>query len=184
MLGMRESAADARTAELKPALDRRTEYEAKIESYREFIQLVGELRKQQPVAMRLLFQLNDRYPLDVDLGFFVGQLEMDEKGQAKMRGLARNPEAVTRFLKSLEAARDEVDGQLLFEGLTYSVRETGAAGANPAMDRTFAQNNPIFRNTVPGVIEWDMSATYLPVKRSLPEAEEKSKTPKKSASKK
>jgi hypothetical protein len=183
MLGMRESAADARALEMKPALERRTEYEAKIESYREFIQLVGELRKQQPVAMRLLFQLNDRYPLDVDPGFFVGQLEIDEKGQTKMRGLARNQEAVTRFLKSLEGARDEADGQLLFESLTYSVRETGASGTNPALDRTFAQSNSMFRNTAPGVIEWDMSAVYLPVKKSLPDPEENTKNTKKPASK-
>jgi hypothetical protein len=169
MFGFRESAADAKAAELKPALDRRVEYERKIDGYREFIQLVGELRKQQPLTMKLLFQLNDRFPLDVDPGFFVGQLEIDEKGQTKMRGLARNPEAVTRFLKSLESAKDETDGELLFEGLTYSVRETGALV--PGLERSTSQGSPIFRNTAPGIIEWDMSATYLPVKKSLPEPE-------------
>jgi hypothetical protein len=183
LYGFRESAADQRTAELKPALDRRLGYEAKINSYKEFIKLVGELRKQQPVAMKLLFQLNDRYPLDIDPGFFVGQLEMDDKGQAKMSGLARNPEAVTRFLKSLETARDEDDGELLFQELTYSVREPGASSNNPAMGRNFDQKNSMFQNTAPGVIQWNMTAFYLPVMRSVPEPEEPAKGKKKPAAK-
>jgi hypothetical protein len=72
--------ADGKTQELKPAVDRRRSYEANLKWYQEFIREVSLLRRQQPVGIGLLYQLNSNYPFAVDPSFYVSDLKLTSNG--------------------------------------------------------------------------------------------------------
>src|SRR5690606_35867857 len=93
-LAYREYRADAKTAELKPALDRRKSYEAIVAWYQEYVQQVSSLRRQQPVGIGLLYQLDSNYPITVDPSFYVSELKLSPRGDLEIKGLARNKDAI------------------------------------------------------------------------------------------
>ena len=86
LTGVRDAQATARTQELKPALDRRNSYEANLKWYQEFIKQVSRLRKQQPVGIGLLYQLNSNYPYTVDPSFYVSDMKLLPTGAVEMKG--------------------------------------------------------------------------------------------------
>jgi hypothetical protein len=169
-LAFRESSADARTEELKPALDRRRSYEANLQWYQEFVTQVSGLRKQQPVGIGLLYQLDSNYPLTLDPAFYVSDLKLDPKGAMEMRGLARNKDAIAAFLKSLEFAGGAESGSRLFANLAYEVQEgspiQAAAGRPPlpAMSGSTLTGSAV----APGVISWSMKGSFLPLAQLAP----------------
>lgn len=169
---IREAQANAKTEELKPALERRTAYEANLKWYQEFIKQVSRLRKQQPVGIGMLYQLNQNYPFDLDGSFYVEELKLKPDAGIEITGLARNKDAVTAFLRSLEFAGGPESGTRLFSNLTYEVREgvaqpIVAAGQNSAVptmtDSTLKGEGP-----APGVIAWTIRGNYLPMAAFIP----------------
>jgi hypothetical protein len=170
--GYRDAQATARTAELKPALDRRNSYEANLKWYQEFIRQVSRLRKQQPVGIGLLYQLNSNYPFSIDPAFFVSDLKLLPNGAVEMMGYARNKDAVASFLKSLEFAGGPESGSRLFSNLAYEVQEgqpavaTPAQGTVPVMTGSSLQGN----RAAPGVIIWTIKGNYIPVGEFVPPA--------------
>ncbi|MDM7921201.1 MAG: hypothetical protein QUS14_02785 [Pyrinomonadaceae bacterium] len=169
-LAYREYAADARTQELKPALDRRKSYETNLQWYQEFVTQVSELRKQQPVGIGMLYQLDANYPLTLDPAFYVSELKLDPKGAMEMRGLARNKDAIAAFLKSLEFAGGAESGSRLFANLAYEVQEgtpmQAVAGRPPMPGMT---GSTLTGSAIaPGVISWSMKGSYLPLAKLAP----------------
>ena len=166
----RDSRATAKTQELKPALDRRNSYEANLKWYQEFIKQVSALRKQQPVGIGLLYELNSNYPTGFDPSFYVSDMKLSPNGDIEMKGLARNKDAITSFLKALEFAGGPESGSRLFSNLAYEVQEsvepTTVAGQQklPTMTGSVLTAN----QTAPGVISWSIRGNYLPVAQFSP----------------
>jgi hypothetical protein len=173
--GFRDAQATARTAELKPALDRRNSYEANLKWYQEFIRQVSRLRKQQPVGIGLLYNLNSNYPFTIDPSFYVSDMKLQPTGAVEMKGFARNKDAVASFLKSLEFAGGAESGSRLFSNLAYEVQEGPPevvmpagqnAGSMPVMSGSLLAAN----RAAPGVIVWTIRGNYLPVQEFVPPA--------------
>lgn len=178
MLSLRESAADARLAELKPAIERRKSYENTLKWYQEFIAQVSALRKQQPVAIGMLYDLNSNYPLSIDPGFYISDLKLGQKGEVEIKGFARSKDAVTTFLRSLEFWGGEESGQKIFGGLAYEVREgviqmQSQGAAAPTMAGSTMSGTP----PAPGVVAWTIKGTYLPVEALAPKPKPKTPPP-------
>ncbi len=163
--GVRDAQATARTQELKPALDRRKSYEANLKWYQEFITQVSRLRKQQPVGIGLLYQLNSNYPFTVDPSFYVSDMKLLPAGGVEMKGYARNKDAVASFLKSLEFAGGPESGSRLFSNLAYEVQEAPpvAAAPNQSSVPTMAGSVLTANQARPGVIVWSIRGNYIPM---------------------
>ena len=169
--GVRDARATERTAELKPALDRRNSYEANLKWYQEFIRQVSRLRKQQPVGIGLLYQLNSNYPFSIDPSFYVSDMKLQPNGSVEMKGFARNKDAVASFLKALEFAGGTESGSRLFSNLAYEVQEGQPTVVTPASQG----NMPAMAGSLlasskagPGVIVWTIRGNYLPVGEFVP----------------
>jgi len=175
LVSWRENRANAKTEELKPALERRKSYEANLKWYQEFISEVSELRKQQPVGIGLLYQLDQNYPFTFDHDFLVSEMKLagpdgPTPGEVQMKGLSRSKDAVAAFLKSLEFAGGAESGSRLFSDLAYEVQELGTT---PAAVQT---KMPVLNNSTlaaaaggtAGVVSWSIKGTYLPVKQFAP----------------
>ena len=175
-LSFRDAQADAKTKELKPALDRRNSYEANLKWYQEFIKQVSRLRKQQPVGIGLLYQLNSDYPFTVDPSFYISDMKLLPTGAVEMKGYARSKDAVASFLKSLEFAGGPESGSRLFGNLAYEVQE-GAPQPVAANGQTQAPQMTgglIAANQIrPGIIVWSIKGTYLPMEEFAPPPPEK-----------
>ena len=164
--GVRDAQATARTTELKPALDRRNSYEANLKWYQEFIKQVSRLRRQQPVGIGMLYQLNTNYPYTVDPAFYVSDMKLLPTGGVEMKGFARNKDAVASFLKSLEFAGGPESGSRLFSNLTYEVQESApvaAVATAQASVPVLAGSALQASQTRPGVIVWSMKGNYAPM---------------------
>lgn len=165
---IRDQMATSRAVELKPKVDLRNKFEANLKWYQEFVAQIGKLRRQQPVGIGLQYELNDRYPLDADPSFYVSDLKLLPNGTVEIKGLARNKDAVSTFLKALESASGSKSGTRLFSSLTYEVQE-GTAPLPPGQ-----QNLPtmprtqLVNNLAPGVVAWSVKGNYLPVAEFVP----------------
>ena len=170
ILSWRDSSAEARTNELRPALERRKTYEANLKWYQEFIAEVSQLRKQQPIGIGLLYQLNENYPFNIDPAFLISEMKVSKDGKVEMSGLSRNKEAVTSFLRALEFAGGAESGSRLFsDDLTYEVQETAppsTVGQSKLPALTGSTLGGIA--VAPGVVKWNMKGTYLPVAQLIP----------------
>jgi len=164
-LAVREAQADAKTQELKPAVDRRKSYEANLKWYQEFIREVSLLRRQQPVGIGLLYQLNSNYPFAVDPAFYVSDLKLTSNGDLEIKGLARNKDAVASFLKALEFAGGPESGSRLFSNLAYEVQEIGSPGAQAQVKLPTIPGSTLGGSgaVAPGVVIWSIKGNYLPV---------------------
>ncbi len=172
VFAIRDVRAEQRAGELKPALDRRMAYEANLKWYQEFIAQVSRLRKQQPVGIGMLYELDKNYPFDLDPAFFASNMKLTEEGGIEITGLARNKDAVTSFLRSLEFAGGPESGSRLFGNLTYEVQEgvarqtvpAGGTDKAPTMSgSTLPQEGP-----APGIIAWTIRGNYLPMAQFIP----------------
>ena len=162
-LAYREYRADAKTAELKPALDRRKSYEANLAWYQEFVQQVSSLRRQQPVGIGLLYQLDSNYPITVDPSFYVSELKLSPRGDLEIKGLARNKDAIAAFLKSLEFAGGSESGSRLFSNLAYEVQEGSPVTVGRTGPAALTGSTLQSSGIAPGVVSWSMRGNYLPV---------------------
>ncbi|HEY0461810.1 MAG TPA: hypothetical protein VGC97_21945 [Pyrinomonadaceae bacterium] len=171
MLAVRDERASARTAELKPTLDRRKTYEANLQWYQEFIKQVSFLRRQQPVGTSMLYELNPSFPFNADPSFYISELKLLPTGGVEMKGLARSKDAVTSFLRSLEFAGGPQSGTKLFSNLTYEVQEGVAqqpvTAAQPILP-TMAGSNLTGNKPAPGIIAWSIKGNYVPMIEFLP----------------
>jgi hypothetical protein len=169
--GIRDSRAATRTQELKPALDMRNSIEANLKWYQEFVKQVSRLRKQQPVGIGLLYQLNSDYPFAVDQAFYISDMKLAPTGAVEMTGYARSKDAVASVLKSLEFAGGPESGSRLFGNLAYEVQE-GAPQPILASGQTQAPTMAgglIASNQIkPGVIVWSIKGTYVPMEEFAP----------------
>ena len=165
-----ESRADAQTVELKPALERRRSYETNLKWYQEFITQVSQLRRQQPVGIALLYQLNNNYPFDVDPSFFVSNMKLSPTGEVEMRGLSKNKDAVASFLKALEFAGGDQSGNRLFSDLAYEVQEASPVAAASQARLPALAGSPLTTASyaAPGVVQWHMTGKYLPAAAFAP----------------
>ncbi len=171
MTAWSDSRADARTMELKPALDRRKSYEANLKWYKEFITQVTTLRRQQPVGIGLLYQLNSNYPFDIDPSFFVSDMKVLASGEIEMKGYARNKDSVASFLKSLEFAGGTASGSRLFSNLAYEVQESmpqTAAVPGQAGIPVLSGSTLTTATSAPGVIRWSLKGNYIPMVEFAP----------------
>ena len=167
-LAIRDARAEIKTAELKPALDRRKSYEASLKWYQEFIGQVSRLRKQQPVSIGLQHELDSRYPIDVDPSFYVSDLKLLVNGTVEIKGLAKNKDAVTAFLKALEFAGGATSGTKLFGNLTYEVQEGMPLPAPGQQNLPTAGRTNLVSNLAPGVVAWNIKGNYLPMADFIP----------------
>jgi hypothetical protein len=170
-IGIRDARAEARTRELKPALDTRNSIEANLKWYQEFVKQVSHLRRQQPVGIGLLYQLNSDYPFGVDQSFYISDMKLLPTGAVEMKGYARNKDAVAAFLKSLEFAGGPESGSRMFGNLAYEVQEgapqpVAATGQGPLP--TMSGGLIAANQLRPGVIVWSIKGTYLPMEEFAP----------------
>jgi hypothetical protein len=172
MLGVRDVRAEMRKAELKDPLDRRNAYEANLKWYQEFIKQVSSLRRQQPVGTGMLYELNPSYPFAADPSFYISELKLLPTGGVEIKGLARNKDAITSFLRSLEFAGGAGSGTKLFSNLTYEVQE---GVAQPAALPNGPQNLPTAAGSTmgvakpaPGIIAWSIKGNYVPMGEFIP----------------
>lgn len=171
MTTFRDMQADSRTEELKPALDRRKAYEANLKWYQEFITQVSRLRRQQPVGIGLLYQLNTNYPFSVDPSFYVSDMKLLPNGSVEIKGMARNKDAIASFLKALEFAGGPESGSRLFSNLAYEVQESSPSvvpTAGQSALPTMTGSALTATNAAPGVIAWSLKGNYLPVVEFAP----------------
>lgn len=168
-LGFRESRADAKAEELKPAIDRRRSYQANLEWYREFVTQVSSLRKQQPVGIGMLYSLDSNFPYTLDPSFYVSEMRLSPTGDIEMKGLAQNKDAIAAFLKSLEFAGGQESGSRLFAELTYQVQEGTALPASGPRPTVPAGAQPLMTtNLAPGIISWGMKGKFVPISSTVP----------------
>lgn len=168
-LYFRDQSADARLAELKPAIERRKSYEQTLKWYQEFIGQVSSLRKQQPAAVGMLYDLNSNYPLGIDPSFYISQLNLNQKGEVEMKGYARNKDAVTTFLRSLEFWGAEESGKKLFTGLAYEVREGMVQPPTTGVQApTISGSSMGGAPPAPGVVAWTLKGVYMPAEAIAP----------------
>ena len=177
MLSYRESAADTKAAELKPALDRRRSYEATLKWYQEFIAQVSALRKEQPITIGMLYDLNTNYPLGVDPNFFVSDMKLTRKGEVELRGYSQSKDAVTTFLRALEFSGSEESGKKLFTNLAYEVREGVVSQQGGAKEPTLGTSTMKGKDPAPGVIAWQITGIYTPVEAIAPKEAPKGRRP-------
>jgi Tfp pilus assembly protein PilN len=168
MLGIRNARADSETQRLKPALERRRAYENTLTWYQEFITQVSALRRQQPIGIGMLYEINQNIPVTIDPSFYISELKLKPDGEMEIKGLARNKDAVTSFLRSLEFSGGTQSGTTLFNNLTYEVQEgvavaIGQNAPNLPGDSDLAKNN-----LAPGIIAWSIRGSYSPVVATLP----------------
>ena len=123
LTSLRDAQADKKTKELKPALDRRKSYEANLKWYQEFIKQVSSLRRQQPVGMGLLYQLNSNYPFNIDSAFYVSDLKLQPTGDVEIKGFSKNKDSVAAFLKTLEFMGGPESGSRLLATLLMKCRK-------------------------------------------------------------
>ena len=170
MTAWRESNADAKTIALKPDLDRRRSYEANLKWYQEFITEVSQLRRQQPVGIGMLYQLDSNYPFNVDPSFYVSDMKLTQAGDVEIKGLARNKDSVAAFLKALEFAGGAESGSRLFGNLAYEVQETvqPQMAAQQAKLPAMAGSTLNATKTAPGVVSWSIKGNYLPMAEFIP----------------
>ncbi len=169
MTARRESIADDRTRELKPAVDRRNSYEANLKWYREFVTEVTSLRRQQPVGIGMLFQLNSNYPFSIDPAFYVSEMKLSNAGEVEIKGLAKSKDGVAAFLKSLEYAGGAESGSRLFSGLAYEVQETTpVVSAGQPAQATPTGSTLSTAAVAPGVVVWSIKGNYLPMAEFAP----------------
>lgn len=166
----REAAADARTLELKPAVERRRSYEANLKWYKEFITEVSQLRRQQPVGIGLLYQLDPNYPFNSDPTFYVSEMKLGPAGDVEIKGLARNKDAIASFLKSLEYASGPESGSRLFSNLAYEVQETTQPQNTTVQSRPVTPAGSTLNTAAaaPGVVVWSIKGNYLPMAEFAP----------------
>ena len=178
-LVFRDARADARTEELRPALERRKSYEANLKWYQEFITQVSSLRKQQPAGIGMLYELNQNYPFAIDSTFYISDLKLLSGGGVEIKGLARNKDAVTQFLRALEFAGGPESGKRLFSNLTYEVQEGVALPNVPPGTATQQPNMPQMTGLgtapAPGIIAWSIKGNYLPMAEFVPPPADKNK---------
>lgn len=177
MLSFRESSADAKAAELKPALDRRRSYEATLKWYQEFIAQVSALRKEQPITIGMLYDLNGNYPLAVDPNFYVAEMKLTRKGEVELRGYSQSKDAVTTFLRALEFSGGEESGKKLFTSLAYEVREGVPREVGTQQGPTIGSSAMKGKEPAPGVIEWVIKGIYAPVEAIAPKEAPKGRRP-------
>jgi hypothetical protein len=170
MLTVRDGQAEARTLELKPALERRKSYEDTLKWYQEFITQVSVLRKQQPVGIGMMYEINQGLPSTLDPSFYISEMKLLPDGSMEMKGLARNKDAVTSFLRTLEFAAGSESGSKLFDKLTYEVQEGVAVPAGQTNPVSAGGPAPINTNLAPGIIAWNIRGSYSPIVKSLPPA--------------
>ena len=177
---IRESRADATALELRPALERRKAYEANLKWYQEFISEVSKLRRQQPVGIGLLRDLNSNYPFSSDASFFVSDLKLMPNGDLEMKGLSRNKDAVATFLKSLEFAGGEKSGTRAFSNLAYEIQEVGAQAtqATQANVPKIAGSTLTAAGAAPGIVQWRLTGNFTPVAEFQPAPSPKPGAPK------
>jgi hypothetical protein len=170
MTAWRESNADAKTRELKPALDRRKSYEANLKWYQEFITEVSQLRRQQPVGIGMLYQLDSNYPFNIDPSFYVSDLKLSQTGDVEIKGLARNKDSVAAFLKALEFAGGPESGSRMFNNLAYEVQETvqPQAATQQVKLPTMKGSTLSTVKAAPGVVSWSIKGNYLPMAEFIP----------------
>jgi len=170
MVTWREARAEAKTEELKPALERRKSYEANLKWYEEFIKEVSKLRKQQPVGIGLLYQLDQNYPFTFDRDFLVTEMKLAPAGEVQMKGLSRNKDAVASFLKSLEFAGGAQSGSRLFSDLAYEVQELAStpAAIQAKLSTSTGPTLGTLPGSTPGVVSWSIKGIYLPVQQFAP----------------
>ncbi|HEY2867645.1 MAG TPA: hypothetical protein VGJ02_11185, partial [Pyrinomonadaceae bacterium] len=171
LTAVRDSRADAETQRLKPALDRRKSYEANLKWYQEFIKQVSRLRRQQPVGMGLLYQLNSNYPFNIDPAFYVSDLKLQPTGDVQMKGYAHNKDSVAAFLKTLEFMGGPESGSRLFSNLAYEVQEgvtePAPQGGQPALPTVKGSILPASQ-VKPGVVAWSITGNYVPMDEFVP----------------
>jgi hypothetical protein len=171
MTAFRDSRASAKTTELKPALDRRNSYEANLKWYQEFIKQVSQLRRQQPVGIGLLYELNSNYPTNIDPSFYVSDMKLNPNGSLEMKGLAKSKDAVISFSKALEFAGGAESGSRLFSNLAYEVQENvapNAAAQGQSKLPTMAGSGLSVNQAPPGVISWSIKVDYVPAVQFAP----------------
>ena len=170
LTAVRDSRANAETQRLKPALDRRKSYEANLKWYQEFIKQVSRLRRQQPVGMGLLYQLNSNYPFNIDPAFYVSDLKLQPSGDVEMKGYSRNKDSVAAFLKNLEFMGGPESGSRLFNNLAYEVQEgvtePGPTTGQPALPTVKGSLLPT--QVKPGVVQWRLTGNYVPMDEFAP----------------
>jgi hypothetical protein len=175
---IREARADAKAQELKPALERRKAYEANLKWYQDFISQVSRLRRQQPVGIGLLRDLNSNYPFAIDPSFYVSDMKLSQNGDLEMKGLAKNKDAVATFLKALEFAGGEQSGSRLFNNLAYEIQELGQPTPQAAVNvPRVAGSTLTAANAGPGIVQWRMTGNFAPVAEFLPKQAAKPGTP-------
>ena len=168
---IRDANADARSAEMKPTVDLRRSAEANLRWYQEYISQVSALRRQQPVGIGLLRQLDSSYPFAIDQTFYISDLKLTPSGDMEIKGLARNKDALTAFLKSLEFAGGSGSGTRLFSNLAYEIRESsqptvGTAGRPlPTVTGSALTTAP---TASPGTFAWSIKGNYAPVAEFAP----------------
>jgi Tfp pilus assembly protein PilN len=170
MTAWRESSADTKTRELKPALDRRKSYEANLKWYQEFITEVSQLRRQQPVGIGMLYQLDSSYPFSTDPSFYVSDLKLTPTGDVEIKGLARNKDAVTAFLKALEFAGGPESGSRMFGNLAYEVQETTRPETATQQVKLPSMTGSTLNTAkaAPGVVSWSIKGNYVPMAEFIP----------------
>ncbi len=147
-------AAQARTADreasrLRPiAAERRAAVE-NARWFRSVIDQILERRSHRSAAVRLLDDLNARWPAD-DKSFYVRELTLGANGNLEIKGLTQHEESVTAFGHALEFST------ALFEQVgTSIVSGMGNQGSAPAAMP--ATHYP------PGVTGWTVKAIYKPM---------------------
>ncbi len=171
MTSWRDVRAIAKTDELRPALERRKSYEANLKWYKEFIAEVSQLRKQQPVGIGLLYQLDANYPFNIDPAFFVSDMKLAPTGEVEMKGYSRNKDSVALFLKSLEFASGAESGSRLFSDLAYEVQELASvpvAAGQTKLPTISGLTLAGVEKPAPGVVSWSIKGNFLPVAQFAP----------------
>jgi hypothetical protein len=96
-----KAVAEVEADELKQELAWRNTAEKNLNWYKDFGQLVVQLREQQPAAVRLLIELNRFWP-EEDKSWWVSNLKELGNGVIEIKGKTRSEESILKFVKDLE----------------------------------------------------------------------------------
>lgn len=149
-LGSAEARAQQEAARLKPIAEERRAAEENVRFFQTVFNQIFDRRSRQGGTVRLLDDLNARYPVE-DPSWFVKEMSAKDDGTVEIKGLARSRQSVIAFARQLEFS-----GDLFRKGTVGTKFEGGVPAAQPA---AAAQSGA----PAESVIEWTVSGVYIPL---------------------
>lgn len=159
-LADREQINSNKSNELAPTLLLWNSYNERYKFYDDYTKNIVKLRLTQDRAIKLFTELDQRYPLALDGSFYVSDMKLASTGALELKGMAKDQNAITAFVQSLESSKTVNNGQYqkTFGALTFELQKD-AKDANAGISSAPG---------APEVVVWNVKGIYAPLDAPAP----------------